>query len=331
MFPTKLQDLDSNNMCWPSPIPVTFGDFFMIWDLKLGSYIIALQIFPNLIRLYGLFWPQSRVSLEKVVDNYYTSINLFYELSKFKTDGVGTVRRNRKGLPQVALKHKWKKKTEKGNRMVLYCDRFFIMNWMDSKEVIILSSISNALKEEDQANTVKGRIGYAKPQVIHEYNRVIPGFDLNDQMKFGRKVARRRVKTFYKNIFFHQFDTALVNSYILGKKIPSNGSFPNVKIKQNVFRMLLVKGLVGEFGTEVGIDEELPIPGTRAEEMHIPTYSRKNGRKLCHLCNKKTASACPRCELHLCSIADRNCFENYHFENRFSLSWKPVKKRLRIE
>ena len=86
--------------------------------------------------------------------------------------------------------------------MVLYCDRFFIMNWKDSKEVIILSSISNALKEEDQANTVKGRIGYAKPQVVHEYNRVMPGVDLNDEMKFDRKVARRRVKISTKTYFF---------------------------------------------------------------------------------------------------------------------------------
>ena len=62
------------------------------------------------------------------VDNYYTSINLFYELSKVKTDAIGTVRKNRKGLPHSVLKHKWKK-NEKGNRLLLFCDRFFIMNW----------------------------------------------------------------------------------------------------------------------------------------------------------------------------------------------------------
>jgi hypothetical protein len=73
------------------------------------------------------------------VDNYYTSINLFYELLKCKTDPIGTVRKNRRGLPHSVLKHSWNK-SEKG-------------------------------------------------------------------MKFGRKVARRRVKKFYKNIFFHLFDT----------------------------------------------------------------------------------------------------------------------------
>ena len=82
-----------------------------------------------------------------------------------------------------------------------------------------MSSISNGFRENDSAKTIKGRIGLKKPEVIHEYNRVMPGVDLNDQMKFGRKVARRRVKTFYKNIFFHQLDTVLVNSYIYFKKI----------------------------------------------------------------------------------------------------------------
>ena len=181
------------------------------------------------------------------MDNYYTSINLFYLLSKYKTDAIGTVRKNRKGLPQKVVKLKWKKKTEKGNRTLAFNDRFFVMNWMDKKEVVLLSSISNGLRENDIAAIRKGRQGDLKPQCVHEYNRIMPGVDLNDQMKFGRKVARRRVKTFYKTIIFHQFDTLLVNSFIYYKKIPENGKYPNEKCTQNDFRLLLVKVLVSKY------------------------------------------------------------------------------------
>jgi hypothetical protein len=65
--------------------------------------------------------------------------------------------------------------------MVKYCERLFLMNWKDKKEVRILSSISNGQYQFD----FKG-----KPAVIHEYNRAIPGININDQMKFGRKVGR---------------------------------------------------------------------------------------------------------------------------------------------
>ena len=57
------------------------------------------------------------------------------------------------------------------------------MGTPDSKEVIILSSISNEFRENESAKTIKGRIGLENPEVIHEYNRVMPGVDLNDQMK----------------------------------------------------------------------------------------------------------------------------------------------------
>jgi hypothetical protein len=61
------------------------------------------------------------------------------------------------------------------------------MSWMDKKPVIILSSVSSALLAED----IDG-----KPAAIRVYNQVLlfykvmPGVDGNDQMKFGRKVAR---------------------------------------------------------------------------------------------------------------------------------------------
>jgi Transposase IS4 len=59
------------------------------------------------------------------VDNYYTSINLFYELSKYKTDAIGTVRKNCKGLPHSIRKHKWNK-AEKGNILLRFCDSFLL-------------------------------------------------------------------------------------------------------------------------------------------------------------------------------------------------------------
>ena len=106
------------------------------------------------------------------VDNYYTCIHLFYELSLHRVDCVGTVKANRTALPKSVLSKTWKKH-EKGNRVVKFCDRFFFMNWMDKKPVRILSTVSSGLLNDD----VNG-----KPAVIHVYNRVMPGIDANDQV-----------------------------------------------------------------------------------------------------------------------------------------------------
>jgi hypothetical protein len=62
---------------------------------------------------------------------------------------------------------------------------------MDKKPVIIMGSTSNPLPEND---TLNRRRTVMKPQCIHDYNRIMPGIDKSDQMKFGRKVARRKVR-----------------------------------------------------------------------------------------------------------------------------------------
>jgi hypothetical protein len=119
---------------------------------------------------------------------------------------------------------------------------------MDKKEVRILSSISNGLVENDVNQ---------KPAVVHRYNRLMPGVDLNDQKKFGRTVACRRVKKYYKNIFFHLLDTALVNAFIYFKKIPIEGYS---KTTHWQFQLMLVKGLLQiseEYNTTTDCKREL--------------------------------------------------------------------------
>jgi hypothetical protein len=121
------------------------------------------------------------------VDNFYTCIYLFFELSKFRTESIGTVRSNRAGLPVSVLKKNWKP-SEKGNRIIKYCYRFKLMNWMDSKPVRILCSIGSGNIDFD-----------GKPEIVRLYNSYMP--DKNDQMKSGRKLHRPKVRRYYKVLF----------------------------------------------------------------------------------------------------------------------------------
>ena len=83
--------------------------------------------------------------------------------------------------------------------------------------------------------------------------------------------------------------------------------FTNKKVTQNEFRLLLVKGLISEFGAEIENNEDVPNAGDRSEEMHIAKNVDNSSRKLCHKCKLKSFSWCPRCELYLCSNSKNNC------------------------
>ncbi|KAI3636292.1 hypothetical protein MIR68_005644 [Amoeboaphelidium protococcarum] len=58
-----------------------------------------------------------------------------------------------------------------------------------------------------------------KPNVVHIYNAAMPGVGKNDQMKFGRKTARRLRKKYQFIIYHHLFDVTLVNAYIYHTKV----------------------------------------------------------------------------------------------------------------
>ncbi|KAI3631942.1 hypothetical protein MIR68_009778 [Amoeboaphelidium protococcarum] len=64
-----------------------------------------------------------------------------------------------------------------------------LMNQFDKKPVCILSSVGDAQLRD------------GKPNVVNIYNAAMPGVDKNDQMKFGRKTARRLLKKYYVIIY----------------------------------------------------------------------------------------------------------------------------------
>jgi hypothetical protein len=103
--------------------------------------------------------------------------------------------------------------------------------------------------------------------------------------------------------------------------------YPNQKVSQNEFRLLVVKGLISLYGPITVQDTESPNPGDRTEAMHIPQCVSNEARKKCALCKVKCAYYCPRCDIWLCITSKKNCFELYHFDNRFNLTWKPLKRR----
>ena len=203
--------------------------------------------------------------------------------------------------------------------MIRFCSRFFLLNYMDRTEVLILSSVSSGSAEDDKSG---------KPAVIREYNRVMPCVDLDDQHQFGRPLPRRKVKKYYRDIFYHMFDIALVDALIYFKQIPAYGFSKMTRIK---FRLLLIRGLFEKYpkqesdptleqhnDNEEADNLEGPIELTEqlndpCDELHLPVHVDKRPR--CAYCKDGRAQyMCTKCKVPLCVSSKRVCFTQYHKE-----------------
>ncbi|KAG8331337.1 zinc finger protein [Homalodisca vitripennis] len=172
----------------------------------LGYYVVMklMQMGNYLNKGFHLF-----------VDNFYTSFGLIQDLYRKQTFLTGTIRRNRKNLPNDV-----KRKFAVGEKKYYRSDYILTLAYREkssqSRPVILVSSDSQAI----DVQTRRTKFGFEriknKPKVIDEYNRYMGGIDTNDMMLYAYLDERRTVK-FWKKVVFNVFGRMVLNSYILYK------------------------------------------------------------------------------------------------------------------
>ena len=83
--------------------------------------------------------------------------------------------------------------------------------WRDKRDVRTLMNIHDPPAEGKFCNN-KGKV--IKPQIVVHYNRHMGYIDKGDRMANSYSINRRTWKC-TKKLFFHPFDLAILNSYIL--------------------------------------------------------------------------------------------------------------------
>lgn len=99
----------------------------MIKDLGLSGSVVMKLMRPYLQNGHILY-----------VDNWYTSPKLFMELYNQGTGAVGTVKKNRSGMPCL------KEKLKRGEQEYRSCESMIAIKWMDKREVYMLSTIHDS-------------------------------------------------------------------------------------------------------------------------------------------------------------------------------------------
>ena len=242
-------------------------------------------------------------------DSFFTSPTLYTDLLEHETYGCGTVKSNRKGLPQnlqtLKLKNQGESKVQqKGDLQVI--------SWRDKKVINILSTVSG---ENTSVNRKKkdGIVAIVQcPYAVSEYNKYMNGVDRADQLGSTYTVARKALK-WWKYLFFYLFDVCIVNAFILMKESPAH----QLKTKTNrprdrtqlEFRMKLARQMLAAYTSK------RKRPATLVESVntsqHWPAVMPKKG--YCKMCSMKhirrePVTGCEQCQVNLCT----KCFKPYH-------------------
>ena len=159
--------------------------------------------------------PLFKKSYNVTCNNYFTSLLLSLKLAQNNCSLVGTIRHNRKEIPNI-LKTKQKLHDtvivkSKENIAVTITS----YQCKKSKSVNILSTLHPSVSIPEENNPKK------KPQSVLFYNKTKFGVDFLDQMTriYSVKAASRRWPI---NVFYNIIDQSLINRWIIYKNVKAS-------------------------------------------------------------------------------------------------------------
>jgi len=182
-----------------SPISVRFLVHYRrtVWKIRLTGCINS----PTQIHIGYIL--RSRLSHDLFVCRTWE----FDDLATKQIYCCGIVRPNRKGTPQDL----GPKGMTWGDLQVRTRGDLTAIMWRDKRDVRILTNIHDPPAEGNFCNNNGKTI---KPQIVADYNRHMGYVDKGDRMANSYFINRRTWK-WTKKLFFHLFDLAILNSYIL--------------------------------------------------------------------------------------------------------------------
>jgi len=122
-------------------------------------------------------------------DNFYTSVPLAQQLLTRKTYLCGTLRKNRKYLPEAVASSNLKK----GDVVAHRSDQIVVVKWKDKRDVMMLST-THAGKIADSGKRNRRGECVKKPDCVLDYNAHMCGVDRLDQLLSYYSPLRKTLK-----------------------------------------------------------------------------------------------------------------------------------------
>ena len=259
------------------------------------------------------------------MDNYFSSPALFQELADHQTGACGTLRVNRRGVPDQVKRAKLKSGDP---HLAVRDEKLLFVSWFDRRQVNLLTSVHNdrlfakQVRCKDPANNNLRLVH--KPMAIELYTKYMGGVDMLDRQIWTYLQTHASVK-WWKKLFMYLLEVTYCQFKVLWLML-----HPQQRQSTSKLRCKLVTGLINGFSSSARVGRpSLERPG-RLTERHFPglnperTKTGKQTRQDCIVCSNRnvpggrhqTGYICKQCQepMHLIT-----CFERYHTLKDFKL------------
>lgn len=209
----------------------------------INSYTWSYQIYSGLSQqIEGLDKPGSTVvQLTEplldagrivVADNYYTSLPLAEYLKGRNTDLCGTLRKNKRHLPEEVVKAKLRR----GEQIARQKDNIYtVLKWHDKRDVLMISTCHG----DGMSNVTTKRGDVMKPNAIIDYNEAKKGIDISDQLASFHSPLRKSL-TWYKKIAVDLlFQVAIINARCIYNEIADGSKLTVLQVQEQLVRHFL--------------------------------------------------------------------------------------------
>ncbi|POM81531.1 Hypothetical protein PHPALM_483 [Phytophthora palmivora] len=188
----------------------------------------------NLREVFGASGSSTSAMQITVTDRFYTSLPLALQMLSMGSYSIRTVQTDRIRLPAVLVGKKingQKEKEPPKNRPAsiargtfevtdhMHVPGFRALRWWDNKAVYVLASgDSVALDRVVRRNRLTGgQAEVAYPRVLKDYQTLMGGVDIHDQLRLQRYSLQLAIKymKYCKSLFLGLIDLALINAYIV--------------------------------------------------------------------------------------------------------------------
>ncbi|KAL8598379.1 hypothetical protein ACOMHN_032656 [Nucella lapillus] len=242
-----------------------------IQQTPLGQRVVETLVQPYYRQYHHVYF-----------DNYFTSVPLVENLLRNETYSCGTIRTNRKGLPQEIKTVKFRqsgqmmKKQKGGMHVVAWCEK--------KRKVCVLSTANNIDNTEITRPGKRGQPAqtYPKPVAIQQYTDHFNAVDKNDQMRSYYGIANKARK-FWKYIFWFIVDVSMINAFVLYKEARGG---PRPKPMTHLeFHLEVARELVRNYTSrkrQASFPASSPLAPKEPRPRHeISNIKTKHGKRLC--------------------------------------------------